>query len=182
MKELEPAELGPKELELQQLEAIAGLATLENRHAPLIELLVRVARAWPETKPRSWLLALAHNAYGLHGRPEKLTSKDAVEIELIECLHLLTLGTGAGMVLGRSASGVAGRTAVIGPHAWIEAMNRTLQALETSRRNQHPHPLETVSLEVLEFVKGEFFGRALNVAERAALRGLYERQKNLCAT
>ena len=55
----------------------------------------------------------------------------------------------------------------------------SLFVLEEARRTHGPHPLEATLLEVIEFVKQEFFGKVLNVAERSALRGLYERQKNL---
>jgi hypothetical protein len=156
---------------MEELEAIAGLATLENRQAPLIELLLRVAHAWPDVEAQTWLLGLAQNAYGLKGLPTKLLCNDPLEIELVECLNLLNVGTGAGMLLGRGSQ--------VGSDTWIETMNRCLTALENARRNRCPHALEAITLEVLEFVKQAFFGRALNVAERSALRGLYERQKSL---
>jgi hypothetical protein len=172
---------------MEALEVIAGLAALENRKTAQIELLVRVARAWRDDRVRAWLLELARSAYGLGATPQKLERHDAVEVELIELLNLLALGSGPVMLLGRGL--------VIGSDTWIAMMSSSLSALESARRTNGSqesrtngsqesrtngsHRLEPVVLEVLEFVKQEFFGRNLNLAERSALRGLYERQKNL---
>jgi hypothetical protein len=154
---------------MQALEAIAGLAALENRKAVQIELIVRVAKTWTDEPAQAWLLELARSAYGLCAAPQKLTSHDPVEVELIECLNLLAFGSGSMMMLGRG----------IGSETWIAMIGGSLFALEEERRKRGPHRLERTMLEVLEFVKQEFFGKALNLAERSALRGLYERQKNL---
>ena len=151
-----------------QLEIIAGLAALENRKAAQIELIVRVAETWTDEPARAWLLELARSAYGLCAAPHRLTSHDPVEVELIGCLNLLAFGSGL-MHLGRG----------IGSETWIAMIGTSLFALEEERRKHGPHRLEQTMLEVLEFVKQEFFGKALNLAERSALSGLYERQKNL---
>jgi hypothetical protein len=163
---------------MEELEAIAGLAALENRKAAQIELIVRVAREWTEPNARVWLLELAQSAYGLRAAPVKLDpghldpgNNDQVKLELIELLNLLTLGTGVIMPLGQET--------MIGANTWIAMIDRSLAALEQARRMTGPHPLEPAVLEVLEFVKQGFFGRNFNIAERSALRGLYERQKNL---
>jgi hypothetical protein len=158
---------------MEELEAIAGLATLENRKASEIELLLRVAHAWADANIQEWLLELARSAYGLRASPRKPECRDRVEIELIEILNLLTFGSASMMTLGRSLE--------INPDTWIAMMGNSLSALEASRRDQGIHLLEPVTLEVLEFVKREFFGKALNIVQRSALRGLYERQKNLSA-
>ena len=158
---------------MQELEAIAGLATLENRKAEQIELIVRVARGWTEATARAWLLEVAQSAYGLRAAPAKLDlgNNDPVKLELIELLNLLMIGSGVVMPLGQEMT--------IGANTWIAMIDRSLAALELARRATGPHPLEAVVFEVLEFVKRGFFGRNLNIAERSALRGLYERQKNL---
>jgi hypothetical protein len=156
---------------MQELEAIAGLAALENRKAAQIELIVQVAKTWTDEPARAWLLELARSAYGLGGAPQKLERHDSVEVELIELLNLLAFGSGPVMVLGRGL--------VIGTDTWIAMIASSLFVLEEARRTHEPHPLEVTMLEVIEFVKREFFGKALNVAERSTLRGLYERQKNL---
>lgn len=158
---------------MEELEAIAGLATLENRNAAQIELIVHVARDWTDATARTWLLELAQSAYGLRAAPAKLDpgKNDQVKLELIELLNLLTLGSGVVMTLGQEMK--------IGANTWIAMIDRSLAALEQARRVTGPHMLEPVLLEVLEFVKQGFFGRDLNIAERSALRGLYERQKNL---
>jgi hypothetical protein len=156
---------------MEELEAIAGLATLENRKAAQIELLVRVAHAWTDASVRAWLLELARSAYGLSAAPRKPERQDQVELELIEILNLITLGAGSIMPLGRGL--------MVNTEAWIAMINASLSACEASRRDHGVHSLETITLEVIEFVKGEFFGKNLNIAERSALRGLYERQKNL---
>ena len=150
-----------------QLEIIAGLAALENRKVAQIELIVRVAETWTDEPARAWLLELARSAYGLCAAPQKLSSHDPVEVELIGCLNLLAFGSG--LILGRG----------IGSETWIAMIGTSLFALEDERRRHGPHRLERTMLEVLEFVKQEFFGKALNLAERSALSGLYERQKNL---
>ena len=151
-----------------QLEIIAGLAALENRKAAQIELIVRVAETWTDEPARAWLLELARSAYGLCAAPQKLASHDPVEAELIGCLNLLAFGSGL-MHLGRG----------IGSDTWIAMIGGALCALEDERRRHGPHRLERTMLEVLEFVKQEFFGKTLNLAERSALSGLYQRQKNL---
>jgi hypothetical protein len=160
---------------MQELEAIAGLAALENRKAAQIDLLVRVARAWMDEPARAWLLELARSAYGLGPSPTKLQAKlerhDPVEVELIEILNLLAFGSASMMTLGRGL--------VINADTWIAMISSSLSSLEEARRIHGPHRLEATMLEVIEFVKQEFFGRNLNLAERSALRGLYERQKNL---
>jgi hypothetical protein len=158
---------------MEELESIAGLAALENRKAAQIELIVRVAREWTEPSARVWLLELAQSAYGLRAAPTKLNSgnNDQVKRELIELLNLLTIGSGVMMPLGQEM--------MIGANTWIAMIDRSLAALEQARRVTGPHPLEPAVLEVLEFVKQGFFGRNFNIAERSALRGLYERQKNL---
>ncbi len=154
---------------MKALEAIAGLAALENRRATQIELIVRVAKTWTDEPARAWLLELARSAYGLCASPQKLQPHDPVEVELIELLSLVVFGSGSMMTLGHG----------IGSGTWIARMSASLAALEEERRKRAPHRLEGATLEVLEFVKQEFFGKALNIAERSALRGLYERQKNL---
>jgi hypothetical protein len=159
----------PENNAMQELEAIAGLAALENRKAAQIELIVMVAKTWTDEPARAWLLELARSAYGLCATPPKLASRDLVEVELIELLNLLAFGSDSMMTLGR---GIRSET-------WIAMMGGALSALEDERRKRGPHQLEQAMLEVLEFVKQAFFGKALNVAERSALRGLYERQKNL---
>ena len=151
-----------------QLEIIAGLAALENRKVAQIELIVRVAETWTDEPARAWLLELARSAYGLCAAPQKLSSHDPVEVELIGCLNLLAFGSGL-LHLGRG----------IGSETWIAMIGISLLVLEEERRKHGPHRLERTMLEVLEFVKQEFFGKALNLAERSALSGLYERQKNL---
>ena len=158
---------------MEELEAIAGLATLENRKAAQIELIVRVAHDWTEANARTWLLELAQSAYGLRAAPAKFNpgNNDQVKLELTELLNLLTLGSGVVMPLGHEMT--------IGANTWISMIDRSLAALEQARRVTGPHPLEPAVLEVLEFVKQGFFGRNFNIAERSALRGLYERQKNL---
>jgi hypothetical protein len=161
----------PENTAMQELEAIAGLAALENRKAAQIDLLVRVARAWTDEPARAWLLALARSAYGLGPSPTKLECHDPVEVELIEILNLLAFGSASMMTLGRGP--------VIHADTWIAMIGSSLFSLEAARRRQGPHRLEATMLEVIEFVKQEFFGRNLNLAERSALRGLYERQKNL---
>jgi hypothetical protein len=169
----------PENTQMQELEAIAGLAALENRRATQIELIVRVAKTWTNEPARAWLLELARSAYGLCAAPQKLERHDPVEVELIELLNLLAFGSGSVMMLGRGL--------VIGSDTWIAMMSSSLSSLENARRTNGSqstrtngsHPLEGIMLEVLEFVKREFFGRTLNLAERSALRGLYERQKNL---
>jgi hypothetical protein len=173
---------------MQELEAIAGLATLENRNAAQIELLVRVARDWPKAQAQTWLLELARSAYGLRAAPLKPEADDPVEVQLIELLHVLCVGSGPVTMLGQAQ--------MIGADTWIAMMNSALTALEQQRRQAsntsdlvgtnltaqtNSHRLESVVLEVLEFVKQHFFGRVLNIAERSALRGLYERQRNLRA-
>jgi hypothetical protein len=154
---------------MEELEAIAGLAALENRKATQIELIVQVAQTWKDQQAQAWLLELARSAYGLGGAPQKLEQHDPVEVELIELLNLLALGPGPVMMLGL----------VIGSDTWIAMISNSLSALENARRTHAPHPLEATMLEVIEFVKRAFFGKALNLAERSALRGLYERQRNL---
>jgi hypothetical protein len=156
---------------MQELEAIAGLAALENRKAAQIDLLVRVARAWMDEPARTWLLELARSAYGLGPSPRKLERSDPVEVELIEVLNLLAFGSASMMTLGRGL--------VINADTWIAMISSSLSSLEEARRKHGPHRLEATMLEVIEFVKQEFFGRNLNLAERSALRGLYDRQKNL---
>jgi hypothetical protein len=161
----------PENTAMQELEAIAGLAALENRQAAQINLLVQVARAWTDESARSWLLELARSAYGLGPSPTKLERHDPVEVELIEMLNLLAFGSSSMMTLGRGL--------VINADTWIAMISSSLFSLETARLIHGPHRLEATMLEVIEFVKQEFFGRNLNLAERSALRGLYERQKNL---
>jgi hypothetical protein len=161
----------PENTAMQELEAIAGLAALENRKAAQIGLLVQVARAWTDESARAWLLELARSAYGLGPSPTKLERHDPVEVELIEMLNLLAFGSSSMMTLGRGL--------VISSDTWIAMISSSLFSLETARLIHGPHRLETIMLEVIEFVKQEFFGRNLNLAERSALRGLYERQKNL---
>jgi hypothetical protein len=158
---------------MEELEAIAGLAALENRKASQIGLIVQVARAWTEATAQMWLLELAQSAYGLRAAPAKLDpgKNDQVKLELIELLNLLTLGSGVVMPLGQEMK--------IGANTWISMIDRSLAALEQARRVTGPHSLEPVVLQVLEFVKQGFFGRNFNIAERSSLRGLYERQKNL---
>jgi hypothetical protein len=156
---------------MQELEAIAGLAALENRKPAQIELIVRVAHAWIDEPARAWLLELARSAYGLGSTPTKLEGHDPVEIELIEFLSLLAFGSSSMMTLGRGL--------VINSETWISMINSSLSSLEAARLIDGPHRLEAAVLEVIEFIKQEFFGRHLNIAERSALRGLYERQKHL---
>jgi hypothetical protein len=156
---------------MQELEAIAGLAALENRKAAQIELIVQVARAWIDEPARAWLLELARSAYGLGSTPTKLESHDPVEVELIEILNLLAFGSAPMMTFGRGL--------VINSDTWIAMISSSLSSLEAARLRDGPHRLEATLLEVIEFLKQEFFGRHLNLAERSALRGLYERQKNL---
>jgi hypothetical protein len=170
---------------MRELEAIAGLATLENRNAAQIELLVRVAADWPDIEAQHWLLELARSAYGLRSAPFKPETDDPVEQQLIELLHVLCVGSGPVIMLGMAP--------MIGADTWIAMMISSLSALEQQRRQDATqgtvtqgqagksagHNLEPVVLEVLEFVKQQFFGRVLNIAERSALRGLYERQRNL---
>ena len=156
---------------MKELEAIAGLAALENRKAAQIGLLVRVADAWMDEPARAWLLELARSAYGLGPVPTKLERRDPVEVELINILNLLAFGSAPMMRLGQGL--------VINSNTWISMISSSLSSLESARRIDGSHRLEVTVLEVIEFLKQEFFGRQLNVAERSALRGLYERQKNL---
>jgi hypothetical protein len=179
---------------IKELEAIAGLAALENRKVAQIELIVRVARSWTDEQAQAWLLELARSAYGLCAAPQKLERHDPVEVELIGLLNLLAFGSVSMMTLGRGF--------VINSDTWIAMISSSLSSLEEARRtngsqskssgsqskssgsqskSSGSHPVEAALLEVIEFVKQEFFGKALNIAERSALRGLYERQKNLLA-
>jgi hypothetical protein len=165
---------------IKELEAIAGLAALENRKVAQIELIVRVARSWTDEQAQAWLLELARSAYGLCAAPQKLERHDPVEVELIGLLNLLAFGSVSMMTLGRGL--------VINSDTWIAMISSSLSSLEEARRtsgsqskSSSSHPVEAALLEVIEFVKQEFFGKALNIAERSALRGLYERQKNLLA-
>jgi hypothetical protein len=179
---------------IKELEAIAGLAALENRKVAQIELIVRVARSWTDEQAQAWLLELARSAYGLCAAPQKLERHDPVEVELIGLLNLLAFGSVSMMTLGRGL--------VINSDTWIAMISSSLSSLEEARRtngsqskssgsqskssgsqskSSGSHPVEAALLEVIEFVKQEFFGKALNIAERSALRGLYERQKNLLA-
>jgi hypothetical protein len=161
----------PENHTMQELEAIAGLAALENRRAAQIGLLVQIARAWTDESARAWLLELARSAYGLGPSPTKLERHDPVEVELSEMLNLLAFGSASMMTLGRGLG--------IDSDTWIAMISSLLSSLEAARRIHGTHRLEATMLEVIEFVKQEFFGRNLNLAERSALRGLYECQKNL---
>ena len=156
---------------MKELEAIAGLAALENRKAAQIQLLVRVADVWLDEPARAWLLELARSAYGLGPVPTKLERHDPVEVELINILNLLVFGSAPMLTLGA--------VLMIHSNTWISLINTSLSSLESARRINGAHRLEIAVLEVIEFLKQEFFGRQLNLAERSALRGLYERQKNL---
>jgi hypothetical protein len=59
------------------------------------------------------------------------------------------------------------------------AMTSLLVALEDLHRSGNTDALESAAFATLEAVKAALFGRGLNVAERARLRGIYERTKLL---
>ncbi len=58
-------------------------------------------------------------------------------------------------------------------------MGRLLEALETNARQHQSSSAAFGAFEALLWLRESVFGRTLNAAQRAVLRGLYERERNL---
>jgi hypothetical protein len=61
----------------------------------------------------------------------------------------------------------------------LREMEQVLGALEEARRLQEVSSATPGALAALVWLRESLFGRALNPAERAVLRGLYERERHL---
>jgi hypothetical protein len=148
-----------RELErLRDLARLEGFVRLED-----LEALLTIARFAPEATQRE-LLEVARAIF--EGKPHRLAS-DFSSTSVRGNLEAMV-----GVIAHPGLNAADFVTLELG-------MNGVLVALEDLHRSRLDDPLEAAGFATLEAVKAALFGRGLNVAERARLRGIYERTKLL---
>ncbi len=149
---------------LTQLVHLRDLASLEGfARLPDLEALLNIARVAP-FETRVALLETAGMIYA--------ASADSVPVERTESALSLAFARLIALVRETGLERAS--------FAALEAgLDRLLTALEDAHRKRQSDPLEAAAFVALEEAKSALFGRVLNVAERARMRGLYERTKLL---